>query len=226
MRQDYHIELESINDRAARMGHLAAEALREATAAVVNADLAAAERVTELVQVMGEWRAEAEHSVLTVLALQSPVASDLRRVIGALWVVADVHRMGELAMHVAEVAVRCHPNRAAASAMAPLVAQMGAVGVKMALAAEGVLRTQSTELARRLEAQDDEMDALHRQMFAMVLGPSWVAGVGSAVDTALLGRFFERFADHAVAVSRRVVFMVTGNNVGGNTTPAAGVAAS
>ena len=54
------------------------------------------------------------------------------------------------------------------------------------------------------------MDRLHREIFATVLAPAWDHGTEAAIDLALLGRYYERFADHAVSVARRVVYLVTG----------------
>jgi len=103
----------------------------------------------------------------------------------------------------------------------PLIERMGTVGVHLAEMAEIVLRERNVELARTLEIQDDLMDDLQQQLFTALHAPTWTAGAGPAVDMALLGRFYERFADHAVAVSRRLVFLVTGENLGGANIPAA-----
>ncbi len=202
------------------MCRLASDTLRDATTALLDSNLALAEQVINRDVELGQMRADGEDVALELLALQSPVASDLRVVVSALWIVADVQRMGTLAIHIAKAARRRHPVSAAPPAIRPLIEKMGATGVKLADQAEIVLRTRDLELARQLEAQDDDMDELHQQVFATLLASTWTAGVGPAVDIAMLGRFYERFADHAVAVSRRVIFLVTGENVGGDTTPA------
>ena len=69
---------------------------------------------------------------------------------------------------------------------------------------------QDPEKARRIREEDDAMDDLHRHLFNVLMDREWKHGVAAAVDVTLLGRFYERFADHAVEISRRVIFQVTG----------------
>jgi phosphate transport system protein len=91
---------------------------------------------------------------------------------------------------------------------------MGRVAVELARDAEQVILNKDIEQARSLEAADDEMDDLHRRLFGVIMEPDWPHGVASAVDVTLLGRFYERYADHAVSVAKRVVFVVTGRMPG------------
>ncbi len=220
-RQAYHIKLDELGNTAARMCQLAGDALRDATGALLEANLALAEKVIGIDAELDAMRASTESSAIELLALQAPVAKDLRAVLSALWIVADLQRMGALAIHVARAARRRHPARAIPIAVRPLIERMGTVGVHLAEMAEIVLRERNVELARTLEIQDDLMDDLQQQLFTALHAPTWTAGAGPAVDMALLGRFYERFADHAVAVSRRLVFLVTGENLGGANIPAA-----
>ena len=74
----------------------------------------------------------------------------------------------------------------------------------------GIIAERDVEGARRLEEDDEEMDQLRRSSFRLMLDDSWSHGVEPAVDIALLGRYYERIADHAVSVGNRVVFVVTG----------------
>lgn len=218
MRQAYHFQLADLGDHGARMCDLAAEAMRQASASLLEVNLALAEDVIAMDVKLDEMRASAEQSALELLALQAPVASDLRAVVSALWIVADLQRMGTLAIHVAKAARRRHPNAVLPSEIRPIFERMTSVALHLAGRATQVLQTRDLQIAHGMDAEDDLMDDLHRQMFAALMAPTWSHGVQSAVDIALLGRFFERFADHAVAVARRVVFLVTGENVGGDTT--------
>jgi phosphate transport system protein len=203
------------------MCQVASDAMRDATSSLLHCDLSLAEQVMSRDVRIDEMRANAEEVALELLALQAPVASDLRVVVSALWIVADLQRMGALAIHVAKAARRRHPNAVLPSEMRPVFDRMGRVAVHLANQAERVLLERDVELARSLESDDDLMDDLHREMFSMLNDPDWSHGAGMAVDIALLGRFYERFADHAVAIARRVIFLVTGENVGGDTTPTA-----
>lgn len=204
------------------MCQLTSTALRDATKALLNADLALAEQVIASDVRLDSMRANAEQVAFELLALEAPVATDLRAVVSAMWIVADLQRMGALAIHVAKAARRRHPAHVIPVGVRPIIERMGRVGVHLADQAGLVLRERNLELARRLEVEDDLMDDLQRELFTLMLAPEWDNGVGPAVDIALLSRFYERFADHAVAVARRVVFLVTGENVGGDTTPAEG----
>jgi len=201
-RQAYHIKLDELGNTAARMCQLAGDALRDATGALLEPNLALAEKVIGIDAELDAMRASTESSAIELLALQAPVAKDLRAVLSALWIVADLQRMGALAIHVARAARRRHPARAIPIAVRPLIERMGTVGVHLAEMAEIVLRERNVELARTLEIQDDLMDDLQQQLFTALHAPTWTAGAGPAVDMALLGRFYERFADHAWSPER------------------------
>ncbi len=220
MRQAYQLRLIDLGEHGARMCRVASDAMRDATTSLLDSDLVLAEQVIARDLLIDEMRANAEDIALELLALQAPVASDLRVVISALWIVSDLQRMGALAIHVAKAARRRHPAAVLPDEMRPVFDRMGRVAVHLADQAEIVLKQRNVELARTLESDDDLMDDLHREMFSRLQEPDWSHGAGAAVDIALLGRFYERFADHAVAIARRVIFLVTGENVGGDTTPA------
>ena len=223
MRQAYQIRLADLAEHGASMSEVISDALRDATSALLNADLALAEQVIASDVKLDLMRTNAENVALELLALEAPVASDLRSVVSAMWIVADLQRMGTLAIHVAKTARRRHPSHVIPVEARPFIERMGRVGVHLADEAGRVLRERDLELARRMEDEDDLMDDLQRELFATLLAPNWRHGVEPAVDMALLARFYERYADHAVAVARRVVFLVTGQNVGGDTTPALAV---
>jgi phosphate transport system protein len=220
MRQAYHLRLADLSAHGSSMCQVASGALRDATRSVLDADLSLAEQVMASDARLDEMRSNTEKVALELLALQAPVASDLRIVISAIWIVADLQRMGALAIHVAKATRRRYPAHVVPAEIRPIIERMGRVGVHLADQAGVVLRDRDVGLARTLEVEDDLMDDLQQELFAAMLAPAWRHGVAPAVDIALLARFYERFADHAVAVARRVVFLVTGDNVGGDTTPA------
>ncbi len=219
MRQTYHIRLEALGVQGARLCRLASDCLRDATEAVLTSNLYLAEQVISADAELDRMRADTETVALELLVLQAPVASDLRVVVSALWIVADLQRMGGLAIHVAKVARRRYPDSAVPPSLRPVIRRMGTVGVGLASAVEQILLRRDLALARTVGGLDDVMDELQGQIFAAVNAPAWAEGTMPAVDAAMLGRFYERFGDHAVAVSRRVIFLVTGENVGGDTTP-------
>ncbi len=210
MRAAYHEKLSGLNDELAQMSQLAGEAMKKATSALLEGDLDLAEEVISSDTEIDALRTSAEDQAFGLLALQAPVAGDLRSVIAAIHSAGDLERMGDLALHVAKAARRRHPELVLPQEVAPYFAEMGRVALDLAQDARRVLLDRDIELAFTMESDDDAMDDLHRHLFTVMMTKDWPHGVAPAVDVTLLGRFYERFADHAVAVARRVVFMVTG----------------
>jgi phosphate transport system protein len=210
MRAAYHEKLSSLNDELAQMSLLAGEAMKKSTTALLEGDLDLAEEVISSDTEIDALRTSAEDQAFGLLALQAPVAGDLRSVIAAIHSAGDLERMGDLALHVAKAARRRHPDLVLPQEVAPYFAEMGRVALDLAQDAHRVILNRDVELAFTMESDDDAMDDLHRHLFTVMMNKDWPHGVAPAVDVTLLGRFYERFADHAVAVARRVVFMVTG----------------
>ncbi|HEY2195895.1 MAG TPA: phosphate signaling complex protein PhoU [Actinomycetospora sp.] len=210
MRAAYHEKLSGLNDELAQMSQLAGEAMKKATTALLEGDLDLAEEVISGDTEIDALRTSAEDQAFGLLALQAPVAGDLRSVIAAIHSAGDLERMGDLALHVAKAARRRHPDLVLPQEVAPYFAEMGRVALDLAQDARRVILDRDIELAFTMESDDDAMDDLHRHLFTVMMNRDWPHGVAPAVDVTLLGRFYERFADHAVAVARRVVFMVTG----------------
>lgn len=154
--------------------------------------------------------ARAEESAFVLLALQAPVAGDLRAIVSAIQMVADIDRMGALALHVAKIARRRHPQHALPEEVNGYFAEMGRVAVELGNSAQEVVLSHDPEKAAQIREEDDAMDDLHRHLFTVLMDREWKHGVAAAVDVTLLSRFYERFADHAVEVARRVIFQATG----------------
>ena len=210
MRTAYHQQMAELAAQLAEMCGRAAEALKRATQALLEADVDAAEEVIGGHDRMVAMAAHAEKAAFGLLALQQPVAGDLRAIFSAVQVVADTERMGALAVHVAKIARREYPKQVLPQEVRGCFAEMAAVAVAMSESAQQVLTTRDPQHAAQLHEQDDTMDDLYRGLLRVMLDDGWPHGVAAAVETALLGRFYERFADHAVEVGRRVIFMVTG----------------
>jgi phosphate transport system protein len=210
MREVYQEQLGKLADELALMSTMVGSAMEHATKALLDTDLTLAEQVIDEDIQVDEARARSEEHAFGLLALQAPVAGDLRTVISTIHAAEDLERMGDLALHVAKTARRRHPQPVLPEDVRPYFDQMGQIAVKLAGRVREVIVTQDVEAARGLEDDDDEMDDLHRHLFTVMMSPEWSHGVAAAVDVTLLGRFYERFADHAVAVARRVVFVVTG----------------
>ena len=227
MRTAYHEQLDALTGQLGEMCGLAGAAMERATQALLQADLVLAmhwlscafpsdlvlaEQVITDHEQIAAMSARAEESAFVLLALQAPVAGDLRAIVSSIQIVADVDRMGALALHVAKIARRRHPQHALPEEVNGYFAEMGRVAVELGNSAQEVLLTHDPEKAARIREEDDAMDDLHRHLFTVLMDREWKHGVAAAVDVTLLGRFYERFADHAVEVARRVIFQVTGNH--------------
>lgn len=214
MREAYQVELGELAEELANMCSMSATAMELATRALLDADLGLAEQVIGDDAKIDDARSSCEEHAYALLALQAPVATDLRTVLAAIHAAESLERMGDLALHVAKAARRRHPNPVLPEQVRPYFSEMGRVAVELARRAEQVILHQDVEKARALEEADDEMDDLHRHLFSVIMDKEWPHGVAAAVDVTLLGRFYERYADHAVSVAKRVVFVVTGRMPG------------
>jgi phosphate transport system protein len=213
MRNAYFDQLDSIVDELVDMTQVVQVAVARATQALLTADAEIAERVISDDAAIDAARERVEVRSFELLALQQPVASDLRMPVAALRMVADLERMGDLSVHVAKVARLRVPQLAVPAEIVPTIERMATVAEKMVGTVAGIIAERDVEGARRLEEDDEEMDQLRRSSFRLMLDDSWPHGVEPAVDIALLGRYYERIADHAVSLARRVVYLVTGETV-------------
>ncbi|HET7476930.1 MAG TPA: phosphate signaling complex protein PhoU [Dermatophilaceae bacterium] len=209
MRDAFHEDLDQISDQLVEMTRLAGSAMNRATTALLDADLRLAESVIAADEQIDGLRKQLDDRSIDLLARQQPVATDLRMVVTAMRMSADLERMGDLARHVAKVARLRYPASAVPAQARSTVLQMGQVAERIVAKAGSVIAGKDVEGAIALEHDDDEMDALHRELYGMLLD-DWRHGTESAVDLTLTGRYYERFADHAVSVARRVVYLVTG----------------
>jgi phosphate transport system protein len=210
MRDTFHDELDQIGAALVEMTNLVGSAMSRATTALLDADLSLAESVISADQAIDVLYRQTEERAFDLLARQQPVAGDLRIIITGLRMVGDLERMGDLAEHIAKIARRRYPASAVPPELRAVLLEMGQIAQRIVAKAGSVIAGQDAELAAELEHDDDAMDALHRRLFKIILDDDWEHGVEAAIDITLLGRFYERFADHAVSVARRVVYLVTG----------------
>lgn len=210
MRDQYHEDLDGITTSLVDITRLAGSAINRATQALLDADLQAAESVISGDAAIDELYDHIEKAAFDLLARQQPVASDLRVIITSLRMVADIERMGDLALHIAKVARRRYPQSAIPPELQATVLEMGQVAQRICAKCSSVIAGRDLAMAAELERDDDVMDDLHKRLFSVLLDESWHGGTESAIDVTLCGRYYERFCDHAVSVARRVIFLVTG----------------
>lgn len=210
MRVNYSRQLSDLAAKLAEMCSRDELAIQLATQALLEADLTLAEQVitdASTIDVIGE---ESEQRAFALLALQAPVAGDLRTVVSGIRISAELHRMGALATHIASTVRRRHPDPVLPGPAHDAFTDIGKIAVAIVAATRELLVTRNLDVIDRIWALENQMNDHHKRLFAMTMDPSWDYGVPAAVDVTLLGRFYERFADQAVDVSRRIEFLITG----------------
>jgi len=210
MRNAFHDELDGIGITLLQMAGLVKIAMNDATSALLTVDLGGAEKVIAADNIIDDIQHELDARTINLMARQQPVASDLRTLVTSLRMSADLERMGDLAHHVAKQARMRYPNSAVPAELVPTITAMGLVADKLIDKLSSVMEHRDTVRALEIETDDDEMDKLHRDLIGILLDDGWPHGIETAIDMTLLGRYYERFADHAVSISRRVYFLVTG----------------
>jgi phosphate transport system protein len=210
VRNAYHDELAAITDQLVEMTRFVGQAVSLATQALLTSDLAVAQSVIEGDDSVDLLRENVERRTVDLIARQQPVAGDLRALTTGLRITSDLERSGDLAVHVAKLARRRFPDCAVPDELQATIREMGAVAAEIVSKAGDVVASRDAARAAELDADDDVMDDLHRTLLLTMLAPEWPHGVDTAIDLALAGRYYERFADHAVAVAKQVVFLVTG----------------
>ena len=210
MRNAFQEELDSIHDTLVKMGRIVEESMSAATKALLDPNLEIAEKVIKDDDTIDDMQHELDARTMMIIARQSPVAGDLRTLVTSLRMSADLERMGDMAHHIAKLARMRYPNIAVPEELRQIIKDMDRVAVGIIQKTTAAIDTRNTTLALQLEQDDDEMDKLHRQLFKVLMEDSWTHGTEVAIDMTLLGRYYERCADHAVSVGRRVYYMVNG----------------
>ena len=212
MRDAFHEQLDAIFADLASICRNVETAVGLATRALVEGDVEIAEQVISSDVEIDRARERVEDAAFNLLSLQQPVAGDLRTVVAGLRMVSELERMGDLSVHVAKIARLRVPEIAVPHEVRPTINKMAMTAEDMVSRVAKIILDRDVDDAIELGRDDEVMDRLRRQSFADLLSDDWAHGVEAAVDLALLGRYYERIADHAVSVANRVVFVVTGEN--------------
>jgi len=210
IRSVFQDELDNVSQSLVDLTAMVSESMTKATSALLSSDLKLAEEVIATDVKIDDYQHETDSRIIDIIARQQPVASDLRALVTALRMGSDLERMGDLAHHVAKVARLRHPNAAVPPELVSIIQAMGVAAVAITEKTGVVVSTRNTEMALEIERDDDVMDDLHRKLIAVLIEPTWKHGIETAIDLTLLGRYYERYADHAVSIARRVYFLVTG----------------
>ncbi len=211
MRDIFDAELKQVGDDLVAMSRRVEHAITAAGEALRTCDLALAESVIADDLAIDALERDLDERCVLLLAQQQPVATDLRVVVSALRMSATLERMGDLARHVAQVARGRYPRPAIAAPLTGVFAEMDQAARRVAERTTHVLTSHDLAEAEGIERDDDLLDSLHEDTFRVLLSPTWVGTAQETIDVTLVGRYYERFGDHAVSVARRVVYLVTGD---------------
>jgi phosphate transport system protein len=210
MRTAYHRQLAGLTAQLAEMCRLARTAMQHATQALSSADLSLASEVLRDQERIASVGEQVRQDAFVLLALQAPVAGDLRAVIASIQNAGEVERMGSLALHVARIAARRYPRPALPDDLRRHFAEMGRIAEALGRGAQQVLMSGDPQAAALIPGADDQLNRLHQHVLDLLVNGDHTYSSAATVDAALLSKFYERFADHAVEVARRVVFQATG----------------
>jgi phosphate transport system protein len=204
MREAYHEQIDHVTGRLINMTRQVADMIRNATDALLTADIHKADTVVASDASVDRERTDIEEALLEIIATQAPVAGELRHIVASMRITQTLERMGDLATHVAKVARMRYPESAVPPELRTTFTAMGVLAERMATKAGSLLRVRDAAAAERMRREDDEMDRLHRGLFLVILDDDWPYATETAVDQALLGRYYERFADHAVSIASQL----------------------
>ena len=210
IRSVFQDELDGVSQSLVDLTEMVALSISKATTSILTCDLKLAEEVIATDDHIDNFQHHLDARIIDIIARQQPVASDLRALVAALRMSADLERMGDMSHHVAKISRLRHPEAAVPNELISIFEEMGAAAEKITRKTGVVIATRDTEMALEVERDDDEMDDLHRQLIGVLIEQQWKHGIETAIDLTLLGRYYERYADHAVSVARRVYYLVTG----------------
>ncbi len=210
MRDLFQEELVGINHDISQMADLVSKAINKATESLLFSDREIAERVIESDVLLNDLAAALDERCTVLTAKQQPVATELRSILASMRIASSMERMGDLAVHVAKSARLRYPARAVPDELVETFRTLGHLAEELTVQLSRLVTNPDVTLAQEIQKSDDKVDALHRELFRIVLSPDWSHGVEAAVDVTLLSRYYERFADHAVSVARRIIHVLTG----------------
>lgn len=210
MRDVFQQSLRDVQDRLGDIAELVLAAIEGATTAFRESDVALAEQVLEDSDRVEDMAAELDRESIDILALQQPVAKDLRLVVGALRMSSSLERMSDLAQHIAQLARYRYPESAIPKGLKKIFVRMGELDRQMAQTVVELLRTQDITMVSRVRDLDDDLDELHARVFEKVLSDKVADNPMNVVDATLASRYHERFGDHAVSVAKQMLYFLNG----------------
>lgn len=207
LRRRFHQQLDDIDARVIRLFALVTEGVAAASESLLAGDTDMARELTGRDALVDQLEADLEQVAERELLMEAPMARDMRYLVSVLRIVPELERSGDLAEHIAQraatgLALRLTPT------VRGLLEQLGTTCVEMWQGAADAWAERDAEAAGRLDATDDQIDNLHDQLVEE-LGKADIA-LPDALQTTLVGRFYERLGDHAVHIAERIRYMATG----------------
>jgi phosphate transport system protein len=212
LRRSFHTRLDGIKEGITRLAAGVIETIPRATQILLDADLEGAEYVILADDAVNERAAQLEESCYQLLALQSPMASDLRAIVAAVKIIGDIERSADLVVNLCKATRRMYPCRLDPK-LRGLVARMGEQAQQLFKYALDAYVEGDAPLASAIGDMDDLLDRLQVQFVAQIFESHQSESIPLqvAVQLALVARFYERIGDHAVNIADRVRYMVTGD---------------
>ncbi len=210
MRELFQKELHEVQDRLVEIAQLVVDAITDAVEAFNKSDVTLAESVIVRDNKIDDAVVALDELAIAIMARQAPVAKDLRIVVSALRISASLERMGDMAEHLAQLARYRFPEKVVPKTIRPIFKEMGVLDIELAKMLVVLLKTEDVEIAEKIRDEDDKVDALHLSVFETVLSDSWSQGTETTVDATLATRYLERFADHAVSIAKKMMYLATG----------------
>ena len=206
-------ELEALQRQLLTMGGLAEERVRQAVSGLTERNADVIEFVLAGDQPINELHIDIDDRCFKMLALHQPMAADLRAIVAAVKVNTDLERVGDLAVNIAEAAKRAFqfpPSRPITD-----IPRMSEIAQRMLRDALDAYVRRDVELARRVLAEDDSLDALKTELSRDLLGCMRVepATIEACLQLILVSRHLERIGDHATNIAEDVIFMVSARDV-------------
>jgi phosphate transport system protein len=210
MRELFQQELHEVQDRLVEIAQLVSQSITDAVESFNKSDVTLAESVIVRDNKIDDAVVALDELAIAIMARQAPVAKDLRIVVSALRISASLERMGDMAEHLAQLARYRFPDKVVPKSIRPLFKEMGALDIEMAHMLVELLKTEDTAIAEKIRNEDDKVDALHLSVFETVLSDTWSQETETTVDATLASRYLERFADHAVSIAKKMLYLATG----------------
>jgi phosphate transport system protein len=210
VRKVFQAELHQIGEGLIEISALVGEAITKASTAFAAADLQAAQDVIAADARIDFLQNDLDERAIDILALQGPVASDLRMIVGSLRMSASLERMGDLARHIAQLTRLRFPNTVIPASLQETFTELARLDIVITEKVTELLDSRDLELVGDIAEAKSQINKLHKSVFATIAAPGWQETPATTVDVTLASRYFERFGDHGVSVARKVSYLVTG----------------